>query len=339
MHFWTKLNHKAIYVVVLLTLKFPLSYAQSQSAIQPATEQARGISYIWWSMFWVAVVVFVAVMLLLAWGLWRGKSKKPTQLSYLASRNLVIVAGIAVPLVTVICLVGGSLMLGRSLSASPPDNALEVRITGWMWWWQIEYLDENSNTIATTANELHVPINRPIQVYLESGDVIHSFWVPQLHGKTDLIPGRTNSSWFEVDVSGTFRGQCAEFCGLQHALMGFLVVSEPQAEFDAWLANQQAPAQPPENNEVLAGQRVFFEAGCHQCHTIRGTDAAGTAGPDLTHLASRQSIASVTRKNSRAHLGGWVADPNGIKPGAKMPMSQLDAKELSDLLDYLQSLH
>ena len=339
MHFWSEVSRKAIYVGMLLLSNIPLLYAQSQSAIEPASAQARGISYIWWSMFWVAVAVFIAVMLILAWGLWRGKADKPTHLSSLASRNLVIVAGVAVPLITVICLVGGSLFLGRTLSEKPPADALEIRITGWMWWWQIEYLDENSNTIATTANELHVPVNKPIQLYLESGDVIHSFWVPQLHGKTDLIPGRTNSSWFEVDVSGTFRGQCAEFCGLQHALMGFLVVSEPQAEFDAWLANQQAPSNAPSTSETTAGQRVFFEAGCQHCHTIKGTDATGTAGPDLTHLASRQSIASVTRQNSRAHLGGWVADPNGIKPGAKMPMSQLEPEELSNLLDYLQSLN
>lgn len=339
MNLGIKLRDNAVYIGLLLAFQFPVAYAQSQSAIQPASDQARGISYIWWSMFWVALIVFVAVMILLAWGVWRGKSNKPSQLSYLASRNLVIVAGIAVPLITVICLVGGSLFLGRSLSQQPPENALEVRVTGWMWWWQIEYLDDKGNTIATTANELHVPVDRPVMLYLESGDVIHSFWVPQLHGKTDLIPGRTNTSWFQADVAGTFRGQCAEFCGLQHALMGFLVVSEPKAKFETWLANQQSPANSPSNDKTYAGQQVFYEAGCHQCHTIRGTQAKGTAGPDLTHLASRQSIASVTRKNSRAHLGGWVADPNGIKPGAKMPMAQLSPTQLSNLLDYLQSLH
>ncbi|WAJ71667.1 cytochrome c oxidase subunit II [Catenovulum adriaticum] len=338
MSFWSKVSKNAFYVGMLLMLTLPLAYAQSQSAIEPASDQAKGISYIWWSMFWVALVIFVAVMLLLGWGLWKGRSKKPTQLSYLASRNLVVIAGVAIPLITVLCLVGGSLMLGRSLSAQPPDGALEVRITGWMWWWQIEYLDDNNKVIATTANELHIPVNRPIKLYLESGDVIHSFWVPQLHGKTDLIPGRTNSSWFEANVAGTFRGQCAEFCGLQHALMGFLVVAESKAEFQSWLKNQQSESQQPKNSETLAGQQVFFKTGCQQCHTIRGTDAAGTAGPDLTHLASRESIAAVTRKNSRAHLGGWIADPNGIKPGAKMPLSQLNAKQLSNLLDYLQSL-
>lgn len=329
---------RLVVIAMILLSNSVTAFAQSQSAIQPVSEQAQGIAWLWWIMFWVASLVFLAVLGMLGWGLWRGR-RQGTQLQYVASRNLVIIAGVVVPLITVISLVGGSLFLGRSLSQEAPDNAINVRITGWMWWWEIEYLDEDRNVIATTANELHVPVGRPVKVYLESGDVIHSFWVPQLHGKTDMIPGRTNTSWFEASVAGTYRGQCAEFCGSQHALMGFLVQAVPPPEFKAWLTNQQMPATTPNNAQTRHGKQVFFEAGCNDCHTIRGTAASGDKGPDLTHLASRQSLAAVTRANNRSHLGGWVSDPHGIKPGAKMPAVKLDSKQFRDLLDYLQSLH
>lgn len=335
-----KIPRHAPLISTLLSFSLHLeqAHAQNQSVIHPASEQAQGIANLWWVMFWVAAIVFITVIIIMVIGFFRGKLRGEHQLSVAASRNLVITAGMAIPLFTILFLVGGSLTLGRSLSAEPPADALKVRITGWMWWWEIEYLDDNMEVIATTANELHIPTDQAVHLLLESGDVIHSFWVPQLNGKTDMIPGRTNVSWFTANETGTFRGQCAEFCGTQHALMSFLVIAQTPTQFQSWLDNQTSPAKPPQSLSETNGQETFFSAQCHQCHTIRGTEAVGQNGPDLTHIASRLSIAAVTRENNRSHLGGWIANPQGIKPGAKMPQTQLNSTAFLELLDYLQGL-
>lgn len=309
-----------------------------QSALAPASAQAEGIATLWWIMLYGACAIFIAVMAILAFGLWRAHTGRSHSLSAAASRNLVIVAGVIIPLITVIALVGGSLTLGNAISSTPPEDALKIRVTGWMWWWQIEYLDADNNPIATTANELHIPVGRPVHVLLESADVIHSFWVPQLQGKTDMIPGIVNHSWFTADRPGIFRGQCAEFCGAQHAFMAFLVIAQTPEEFEDWLEHQQAGAAVPINDQQRRGQQVFTEAGCHFCHSVRGTPADGKNAPDLTHIASRQTLAAVTLTNNRGHLTGWVADPQGIKPGSFMPGFSLDASDFNDLIAYLESL-
>lgn len=282
-----------------------------------------------------AIVIFFAVMIILALGLRRSS----TPFSEKASRYLVIVAGVAIPLITIIALVGGSLMSGNNIAATPPDNALKIRVTGWMWWWQIDYLNEDHEVVATTANELHIPVGQPVHILLESADVIHSFWVPQLQGKTDMVPGIVNHSWFTADREGVFRGQCAEFCGQQHSLMAFLVVAQPQEQFDSWLKLQQSSAAPPNTETLRRGQAVFMASGCQNCHRIRGTAANGSNAPDLTHVASRRTLAALTRDNNRGHLSGWVADPQSIKPGSFMPGIDLPAQEFNDLIAYLESLH
>lgn len=308
----------------------------NQSTLTPVSAQAEGIATLWWWMLYGACAIFVAVMAILALGLWRSHTGRP--LSANASRNLVLVAGVIIPVVVIITLVGGSLMLGNAISSTPPADALKIRVTGWMWWWEIEYLDENHKVIATTANELHIPVGRPVHILLESADVIHSFWVPQLQGKTDAVPGMVNHSWFTADRPGVFRGQCAEFCGAQHALMAFLVVAQTPAAFEQWLAHQQSDAVKPESPLQRRGLQVFTAAGCQHCHSIRGTKATGDTAPDLTHLASRSTLAAVTLDNNRGHLSGWVADPQSIKPGAFMPALDLDATDFNRLVAYLESL-
>ncbi len=308
----------------------------SQSALQPASTQAQGIELLWWIMLWSGVVIFLAVMALLIWALWSGRQRE-SPLSLTASKNLVLTAGVAIPALTLVILVGGSLFLGRSVASAPPPDAMQVRITGWMWWWEIEYLDSAGNITATTANEMHVPVGRPVAVELASGDVIHSFWVPQLQGKTDMVPGKVNSSWFVATEAGEYRGQCAEFCGLQHALMAFVVVARPEAEFDAWLAHQAEPAAAPVTAATQQGRDVF-EQSCGHCHRVRGTDATGNIGPDLTHIASRRTLAAATLVNNRGHLAGWIGDPQRIKPGNAMPRSLLTPQELHNLLTYLETL-
>ena len=310
-----------------------------QSAVEPASEQARYISTLWSIMFWVAVSVFVGVMTVLVLGLVTGKRQSNKLLTYNQSRNLVLVAGVAIPFFVIAFLVGGSLFVGQKLTAEPPENALRIRVTGWMWWWQIDYLDESGRVIATTANEMHVPVGRATHLSLESADVIHSFWVPQLQGKTDMIPGRTNHSWFVPSKPGTFRGQCAEFCGTQHALMSFLVIAQPPEQFQKWLKNQMSPAAQADTPAQQKGKQVFMSHGCKDCHTLRGTKANGKRGPDLTHFASRKTLAGVTRDNTRGHLAGWISDPQSLKRAAKMPPTQMNSEALIALVDYLESLN
>ncbi len=327
---------QAAVVAVVVGLASPASALQS--ALAPASAQAEGIARLWWVMLWGGTAIFIAVIALLAAGLWRSRHTGGLPLSRLASRNLVIAAGVAIPLAILIALVAGSLLLGRSIATSAPANALHIRVTGWMWWWEVEYLDESGRVLATTANELHVPVGRPVRLSLVSGDVIHSFWTPPLHGKTDLVPGTVNSTWFTASQPGTWRGQCAEFCGTQHALMGFVAMARPAAEFRQWLENQSRPARPPATPQARRGLGVFLDAHCAGCHTIRGTPARGELGPDLTHVASRSTLAAAARPNTRGHLAGWISDPQGIKPGNRMPRTPLEPAELHSLLAYLEQL-
>jgi cytochrome c oxidase subunit 2 len=189
-----------------------------------------------------------------------------------------------------------------------------------------------------TANEIHVPAGRPVRLRLSSADVIHSFWVPQLMPKTDLIPGQVNETWLTANRPGIYRGQCAEYCGLQHALMAFLVVADGPAAFDRWVALQRAPAAEPAGTLATRGRQVLERTSCATCHTVRGTSARGTAGPDLTHLASRQQLGAGAVPNTPGHLGGWIANSQTIKPGNLMPPQPLTSEELQALIAYLETL-
>ncbi|HEV2706187.1 MAG TPA: c-type cytochrome, partial [Pyrinomonadaceae bacterium] len=206
------------------------------------------------------------------------------------------------------------------------------------WWWEVEYDNRNPSLNVTTANEIHIPVGRPVFFRLTSNDVIHSFWVPNLHGKTDLIPGRETTTWLRADRAGTFRGQCAEFCGHQHAHMALTVVAEAPEQFQAWYDAQLKPAREPATPAEARGREVFLTSPCVMCHKIQGTDAGGNAGPDLTHLASRPTLAAGTLENTRGHLAGWVVDSQKIKPGNRMPPNNIEPDDLQALLDYLQSL-
>jgi cytochrome c oxidase subunit 2 len=189
-----------------------------------------------------------------------------------------------------------------------------------------------------TANYIHIPAGVPVRVHLGSQDVIHSFWVPELHGKLDMIPGQTNSFWLQADNPGEYKGICAEFCGTQHAKMLFLVVAQPPDEFAAWLEQQQQPAAVPAEPLAQQGLQVFLTGGCVECHAVRGTDATGNLGPDLTHIASRRTLGAGILPNNPGNLGGWIADPQHIKPGNLMPDSPLTGEELQALLAYMATL-
>jgi cytochrome c oxidase subunit 2 len=199
-------------------------------------------------------------------------------------------------------------------------------------------MDPEPSNLLTTANEIHIPVGRPIDFELQSADVIHSFWIPNLSGKRDMIPGRATHTVMQADRPGTYWGQCAEFCGYEHAKMRFDVIAEPEADFQKWLAASRQPAAEPTTDSQKRGQQVFMGRSCVMCHTIQGTMAGGMIGPELTHLASRSKIAAGSLPNKRGHLAGWIADPQQIKPGIRMPPNALAPAELQALLDYLENL-
>jgi cytochrome c oxidase subunit 2 len=214
---------------------------------------------------------------------------------------------------------------------------LTIRVTGHQWWWEVQYQDPTPSQIVTTAAAIHIPVGRTVQFELRSADVIHSFWVPNLHGKRDLIPGHPTRIFLRADRPGTFRGQCAEYCGYQHAYMRFVVVAEPEGRFQDWLEAQRQPTADPATERQRRGQQVFLGTTCVLCHTIQGTPARGRVGPDLTHLGSRPLIGGLL-PNTRGHLAGWIVDPQRIKPGVRMPLNVVNPGDLDALLDYLESL-
>jgi cytochrome c oxidase subunit II len=218
-----------------------------------------------------------------------------------------------------------------------PD-LLTIEVTGNQWWWQFRYMNQDPSRILTTANEIHIPIRQTVLIQGRSNDVIHSFWVPNLQGKRDLIPSRVTTEYLQVDNPGVYRGQCAEFCGLQHAHMSFYVIAEPQDKFRAWMQAQLQPAPAPADPVLQHGQQVFLNYQCVYCHQIRGTTAAGQNGPDLTHFGSRRTLAAGALPNTAGNLGGWIVNPQRIKPGTHMATIAVAPSDLQPLLQYLESL-
>ncbi|WP_212631129.1 cytochrome c oxidase subunit II [Pseudomonas sp. KB-10] len=314
----------------------PTSETPLQSMLQPHSEPAALIANLSWWMIGTFTVVFLVVMLLAGVALWRGMRAR-TSLSERASRNLVLLGGVVVPSFILLALVIASILVGQASSGEQGDADLTAEVIGHRWWWEIRYRDRDDNLLAVAANELHLPAGETVRLVLKASDVIHSFWAPNLDGKTDMIPGMTNERWLRIDRPGVYRGQCAEFCGDQHALMAVRIEVQAQPAFRDWLQRQGEPAVAA----ALAmddARQIFRERGCADCHTIRGTRAGGQSGPDLTHLASRQTLAAATLPNNRGHLGGWITDPQSNKPGVLMPATRLQPAELRALLDYLQAL-
>jgi cytochrome c oxidase subunit II len=255
----------------------------------------------------------------------------------------VVLAGVAIPAVIIVAVTAHSIGVLNRIDPRDADDNLAVEVIGHKFWWEVRYPDDE----VVTANEVHIPTGERVRIRLETEDVIHSFWVPALTGKMDLIPGETNETWIETDNPGTYWGQCAEYCGTQHARMRFVVVVHEPAEFGQWLAAQAEPAVEVSDATAAAyddpdlirrGREVFMSASCVYCHAIAGTEATGTFGPDLTHLASREYLAAGTIPNQRGHLAGWIVDPQSIKPGSLMPGTDISGDDLQALLAYLESL-
>jgi cytochrome c oxidase subunit 2 len=307
----------------------------AQSVLDAAGPQAMQLRHLWSIMFWSCTAVFVVVLAITALAI-RRPADTPT-----AERTLT--RSVALGACATAAILFGFLIIsfwtGRAVASTQESGAITFNVTGYQWWWQIEYSDPNNPSYRfRTANEIHIPVGRPVVFNLTSRDVIHSFWVPNLHGKKDLIPGYVTSIWLQADRPGVFRGQCAEFCGLQHARMAFYVTAEDDATFKGWLAAQRQPAVDPSNDETRRGQEIFLRSTCSQCHTVRGTIAGAALGPELTHMGSRGTVGAGTLSNTLDHIQRWVRDPTVIKPGTRMPPIDINDNDLRALTAYLESL-
>lgn len=309
----------------------------ASSALAPAGPQAARLAHVYWVYFGVCAVVYVAMMVVLVVAIVRRDGAPVDE----RRRLRVVAAGGVVTTLVLIGLLIVTVQAGRGLNPlRDAKGTLTVRVIARQWWWEFQYPGQAPDQLVTTANELHIPVGTPVLLELVSRDVIHSFWVPSLHGKRDLIPGHDSTTYIQADVAGLYRGQCAEFCGAQHAKMGFLVVAQSGPEFQRWLQQQRQPA--PEVSsagpQAARGRDLFLRGACPMCHTVAGTQAGATMGPDLTHVASRATLAAGSVPNVRGHLAGWIIDAQNIKPGNHMPPIALRGQELQDLLAFLETL-
>ena len=307
----------------------------SQSTLEPASPASDKIAHLWWIMFVGETIEFAVVVVLLLIAVLRRSAprREPTRTQSVWTRALVFTGGAAVPLVV---LVGLFVLILQTLPATSQARGparLTVDVVGHQWFWEVRYAGRN----LVTANEIHIPVGQTVVARVTTDDVIHSLWIPALNRKIDMIPGKRNAIPLKASHAGTFRGQCAEFCGLQHANMALVVVAQPPPQFRAWLARESRPARPPRTAEEKRGRRVFLASGCSGCHTIEGTGANGKLGPDLTHFGSRLTIGAGTEPNSTGYLGGWILDPQHVKPGNKMPGFELGGPELEALIEYLEA--
>nr|WP_152664517.1 cytochrome c oxidase subunit II [Devosia geojensis] len=322
-------------ILLLLILPALGGCAGSQSAFMPRGAEAERIDTLFWVMTIGGGIIFVGVIAITAVAMLGGARVRRA----LSSEPFINGAGIAFPsVVLTVLLVYGLLILGAGARTPPAGDGLRIAVSGELWWWRVTYTDAEGNTF-DTANELHLPVGEPVAVELTSADVIHSFWAPNLAGKLDMIPGRTNTLTLTATQPGVTRGQCAEYCGGAHAFMSFHVVAQPREEFDAWMRQEAGPAVPPASEAAERGAALFLSAGCGACHAVRGTEATGTIGPDLTHIGARRSIGAGMLPNDAAAMRQWIVDNQHIKPENKMPAYEIFTEaELDDLSAYLEGL-
>ena len=315
------------------------------SIFDTAGPQSERIARLAWFIIAVSTIVYILVLIATALAVRRARAR--TAAGELADQNAGterrltrhVVVATALSTILLLVYITLSARTGRAIAWPISDEPpLTVEVTGHQWWWEFRYRDSVSSNYLTTSNELHIPVGRPVRVILLSNDVIHSFWVPELHGKQDVIPGHRNTTWLQADRPGVWKAHCAEFCGYQHAKMAFDVVAESPAHFNQWYVSQLASATPPTNPSAKHGQDVFMTRTCVMCHTISGTPAGSRVGPELSHIATRPSIAAGSLPNTRENLARWILNPHLIKPGVRMPPNPLSPDDMNALLDYLETL-
>ncbi len=327
-------------ILVFLLLGILTGCTGSPSMLTPYGEDAVLTASLTWLMFAIAGAVLLVISALL-WmtyrrsrGAWDEKEFYTNDHKYL--RNVLLGGGL-LPLVVLMITMG--LGIGVENATNVPNakaaSAIEIEVIGHQWWWEVHY----SNQKFDTANEIHIPVGQPVTLRVTSADVIHSLWIPELHGKIDMIPGQTNTITLEADKAGTYRGQCAEYCGVQHAHMALFVIAESSTDFHAWLDDQnKSGVEPKVGSLEQTGEQVFLGSSCVYCHNIAGTNASGHVGPDLTHLASRVTIGSGLLPNTPGNLAGWIVNSQSVKPGNHMPPMDLNGDQVQALLAYLGSL-
>ena len=308
--------------------------AGEQSSLEPAGPVASRIATLFWGMTIASAIIWIAVMGLALYATYFARAP----LDRAKGRKLIVGGGVLFPIVVLSALLAiGLTPLPHLLSAAPPGT-LRVHVTGLQWWWHVEYQTDGGPT-TVLANEIRLPAGRPVEFRLEARDVIHSFWIPALGGKTDMIPGRRTRLLLTPSRPGTYRGACAEFCGASHARMTFVVVVEDPLQFDQWLAAQAEPARPPLEPVAVRGAELFGETGCGACHTVRGTEADGMIGPDLTHVGSRLTIAAGTLPRDPDAFLRFISQTDAVKPGVHMPaFGMLPPDDLRALAAYLEGL-
>jgi cytochrome c oxidase subunit 2 len=312
-----------------------------QSVTQPSGPQADGLDRLFWVFTLTCGVIWLLVMLVLLLVLRRrvGRDAASPERTEQRERRSAIIVGAAVAATVLIISVLTVLSYAATRAISEANgDPLVIRVRGYQWWWQVTYDDSQSDRSFVTANEIHIPVGRPVRIELSAADVIHSFWVPNLAGKQDLIPGRNNVLTLTADRPGIYHGQCAQFCGLQHAHMAMLVIAQPASVFDAWRDRQIDEAAEVTTDEQKRGRQFLTTNACAACHTVRGTPAAGTLGPDLTHVGGRHYLVAGQLPLTRGSLAAWIADPQTVKPGNNMPLVPMTADELNAVSAYLAAL-
>ena len=315
-----------------------------QSSLYGNGEAADKIANLSWFMLilFAAITVVMWILIVLPLRKNRGSFDEHAPIDIGGGQGWITIGGFIFPVIVLtIVFVFGLIVMSRFPLHAGGSDAMEpdIRITGHQWWWEVTYLQGDYPQHFSTANEIHIPVGQPVNIELESADVIHSFWVPSLHGKVDAVPHWTNYIRIEADHAGTFRGSCAEYCGAQHAHMGLTVVAQDPSDYAAWREGQIKVAALPQGDEAKRGAMLFQSGPCANCHSIRGTPAGGHVAPDLTHLASRGTIAAHSFPNDTAHLEAWVTHAQSLKPKSAMPdLTQFNGQQLRDLVAYLQQL-
>jgi cytochrome c oxidase subunit II len=305
------------------------------SALQALGVHAQHISVVWHAMLWVCGIMYLLVIAFLVHAIWRrrdGRQDTPRGMS------IALGSWVGLMILGLFGLALTSFLTDRALVHAADEPQLTLKITAHQWWWQVEYTDPEPSRLVRTANEIHLPVGTPALLELAADDVIHSLWVPSLNGKRDMIPGRSAEIRLQPLAIGRYRGQCAEFCGLQHAHMALEVVVESQQDYEAWYERQLASAPPTSDPRAVHGRQVFFTSACNMCHAIAGTDAHATVGPDLSHVASRRMLAAGTLPNAPEHMRRWLENPQRVKPGNRMPVVSLAPGDLDALVAYLGTL-
>ncbi|TVS10330.1 MAG: cytochrome c oxidase subunit II [Planctomycetaceae bacterium] len=318
------------FCVVLALLMTGCQGDRVQSALHPAGPAAQTIATLWWVLLAVCGIYTVGTFALFFYAIFRPKQEHAAPHG---GNRFILTGGVFLPFVVLLGLLLYSVQATTQLQT--PEAGLTIRVVGHRFWWEVEYPEYG----IVNANELHIPVGEPVHLELTSGDVIHSFWVPQLHGKMDMFPDLTTHLWLQADKEGVYRGQCAEFCGVQHARMAFHVFAKPPKEFAAWVAEKQQSRPDPDAEVFQRGHQVFMRHGCAACHAIRDTEAVARAGPDLTLMGSRRMLGAATLINTSENMRDWLEDPNRFKPGVLMPPTEdISEEEIEALVDYMQSL-